>query len=116
MKQKWKPIQYIEISMHEIFCLQDKLDAVKDNPEEVWEVFDDFLMECENQLELDPGFIKELSKISKEDFTPLKDKKTLFDNDFDNPHEKTAQDYINYVISYTNKKRYEIPFTPRHDF
>lgn len=63
MKQKWKPVQFVEISMHEIFCFQDKLDKVKDSPIDVWGVVDDFFMEVENQLELDPKFLEELGRI-----------------------------------------------------
>ena len=58
MKQKWKPTQFVEISMYEIFCFQDKLDAVKDDPKKVWDIVDSFFMEVENQLEMSPGFLK----------------------------------------------------------
>lgn len=99
MKQKWKQIQVVEISIHEIFCLQDRLDRVKDTPDKVWEIFDDFLMECENQLELNPGFIKEMQKIDLEnDFVEIKDSidfDELFDKD---NHYKTAKDYVEYII------------------
>lgn len=99
MRQKWKQMQFVEISMHEIFCLQDRLDSVKDNPEKVWEIFDDFLMECENQLELDPGFLKELQEIDlKKDSITLKnldDFDELFEEDI---HYKTAKDYVDYII------------------
>ena len=72
MKQKWKKTQVVEISMDEIFCFQDKLDKVKDDLEEVWCVVDDFFMECENQLELDPNFIRELKELDLEnDFDSL---------------------------------------------
>ncbi|WP_407421844.1 hypothetical protein [Methanobrevibacter sp.] len=101
IKQKWKKMQFVEISMHEIFCLQDRLDRVKDTPEKVWDIFDDFLMECENQLELDPGFIKELQEIDLEnDLIPLNnfdDFKELFEED--NPNYIAARDYVNYIFS-----------------
>lgn len=72
MKQKWKKCQVVEISLDEIFCFQDKLDNVKDDLEEVWCVVDDFFMECENQLELDPNFLKELKQLDLEnDFDSL---------------------------------------------
>jgi hypothetical protein len=81
MKQKWKPMQFVEISMHEIFAFQDKLDAVQDNPEKVWQVVDDFFWEVENQLELDPNFIKELHELDLEsDFVELKEIENLFDD------------------------------------
>ena len=140
MKQKWKPIQYVEISIHEIFAFQDKLDAVKDNPDKVWEVVDDFFCKAENQLELSPGFLK--MGLTKDDFVPLKidniDK--LFDDDDDyESNYATAQDYVNYILYIRNKKnnqlnnniyqkntssesepikdpKNDIPFTPRHDF
>lgn len=109
MKQKWKPIQFVELSMHEIFCFQDKLDAVKDNPQDVWDVVDDFFMEIENQLELSPGFIKELQELDlEEDFTSLKikDFNDLFEDedDFENNY-ATAQDYVNYVLYIRNKNK-----------
>ena len=107
MKQKWKPTQYVELSIHEIFCFQDKLDAVKDNPEEVWKVVDNFFWEMENQLELSPNFIKELCEIDFEkDFVPLDMDKMqkLFedDDDFENNY-ATARDYVNYVLYHRNK-------------
>lgn len=109
MKQKWKPIQFVELSMHEIFCFQDKLDAVKDNPQDVWDVVDDFFMEIENQLELSPGFIKELQELDlEEDFTSfkIKDFNDLFEDedDFENNY-ATAQDYVNYVLYIRNKNK-----------
>ena len=140
MKQKWKPIQYVEISIHEIFAFQDKLDAVKDNPEKVWEVVDDFFWKAENQLELSPGFLK--MGLTKDDFVPLKidNIDELFDDDDDyESNYATAQDYVNYILYTRNKKnnqlnnniyqkntssesepikdpKNDIPFTPRHDF
>ncbi|MBQ8017287.1 MAG: hypothetical protein IJ104_06380 [Methanobrevibacter sp.] len=99
MKQKWKEMQFVEISMHEIFCLQDLLDSVKDDPEKVWEIFDDFLMDCENQLELDPGFLKELMEIDLEkdsiNINNSEDFDKLFEED---THYKTAKDYVDYII------------------
>lgn len=142
MKQKWKPTQYVEISIHEIFAFQDKLDAVKDNPDKVWEVVDDFFWEAENQLELSPGFLKELMGLTEDDFVSLKidNIDELFDDDDDYENNyATAQDYVNYVLYIRNKKnnqlndsiyqknisseskpikdlKNDIPFTPRHDF
>ena len=102
MKQKWKEMQFVEISMHEIFCLQDRLDSVKDCPEKVWDIFDDFLMECENQLEMDPGFIKALQELDLEkDFVLLKnldDYDELCEQE-DDPNYLTAKDYVNYILS-----------------
>ena len=114
MKQKWKKQQYVEISMDEIFCFQDKLDAAKDDPEKIWDVVDAFFLEVENQLELDPGFIQELQQ-SKIDKTMKADLDNLF-VEIDNPHEKTAQDYVNYVLNQANQKRYNIPFNDRIQF
>lgn len=142
MKQKWKPTQYVEISIHEIFAFQDKLDAVRDNPEKVWEVVDDFFWEVENQLELSPSLLKELMGLTEDDFVPLKidNIDELFDDDDDyESNYATAQDYVNYVLYIRNKKnnqlnnniyqknisseskpikdpKNDIPFTPRHDF
>lgn len=142
MKQKWKPMQFVEISMHEIFCFQDKLDAVKDNPEKVWEVVDDFFVEIENQLELSPKFIKELQEFDLEkDFVPISTDeigKLFDDEDFDSNY-VTAVDYVNYVLYLRDKEekklskephkmktslrpkptknpKEDIPFYPRHDF
>jgi len=118
MKQKWKKTQYVEISIDEIFCFMDKLDAVKDTPEKVWDVVDDFFMECEAQLELNPTFLKSLQELDLEkDFVPLKieDLDDLFDDeDFDTNY-NIAQDYVNYCLA-LKKKKYDIPFTPRHSF
>ena len=129
MKQKWKPIQFVEISMHEIFAFQDKLDAVKDNPEKVWDVVDDFFMECEGQLEVSPQLLKELSELTEDDFVPISVEKIddLFDDEDFEANEATAKDYINYVL-YCRKKQQDreragfekfqedIPFSPRLHF
>lgn len=110
MKQKWKPTQYVELSIYEIFCFQDKIDAVKDNPEEVWKVIDDFFWEIENQLELSPNFIKELQELDLEkDFVPLEIEEIddLFDDDDDfESNYATAQDYVNYVLYIRNKNKH----------
>lgn len=141
MKQKWKPTQYVEISIHEIFAFQDKLDAVKDNPDKVWEVVDDFFWEAENQLELSPGFLKALGELTEDDFVPITLDKIdeLFDDEDFDVNYNTASDYVNYVLYIRNKKnnqlndniyqknispeskpikdpKNDIPFTPRHDF
>ena len=134
MKQKWKSTQYVEIPMHEIFAFQDKLDAVKDDPEKVWDVVDDFFMECENQLELSPNFLKELQEIDDTDFVPISLEKIdeLFEDEDYESNYITAQDYVNYVLYVKNqsdeidtrledlkrvkKFREDIPFVPRHDF
>jgi hypothetical protein len=125
MKQKWQPMQFVEISMHEIFAFQDRLDTVKDNPEEVWEIVDDFFMEAENQLELSPGFIRELKECDLEkDFTSLSISEfdDLWDDDDFDANLRTASDYVNYVntlanvIPRTDKEKYDIPFVPRHNF
>ena len=141
MKQKWKPTQYVEISIHEIFAFQDKLDAVKDNPKKVWEVVDEFFWEAENQLELSPKFLKELQNISEEDFVPLRvdNINELFEEDEDEFEHNyaTAQDYVNYILyqreidkskanpdleyiafkDKTNKRfKEDIPFSPRLNF
>lgn len=123
MKQKWKPTQYIEISIDEIFAFQDKLDAVKDDPEKVWEVVDSFFWEVEGQLELSPNFLKELQEIDEGDFVPLRvdNIDELFDDDCDyESNYATAKDYVNYIL-YQRKKeddrfRKDIPFSPRLNF
>ena len=118
MKQKWKKIQAVEITVDEIFCLQDKLDMVKDDPIKVWEVFDDFLATCESQLEVSPTFLKQLHDVDIEkDFVPLSINELdelLNDCDFDAEH-SIAEDYVNYVLAQKNKKekkKYDIPFQP----
>lgn len=130
MKQKWKPTQYVEISVYEIFAFQDKLDAIKDDPEKVWEVVDDFFWECECQLELSPHFIKELQEIDLDkDFVPINNIEELLKEDDDyEANYATAQDYVNYVLAQTPtteevmgcdgacKNKYDIPFVPRHQF
>lgn len=141
MKQKWKPTQYVEISIHEIFAFQDKLDAVKDDPEKVWQIIDDFFWEVENQLELSPKFLKELQNISKKDFASLRvdNINELFEEDEDNFEHNyaTAQDYVNYILyqrendklkvdsdlecttfkDKSNKRfKEDIPFSPRLNF
>ena len=134
MKQKWKSTQYVEISMHEIFAFQDRLDAVRDNPEKVWDVVDDFFMECENQLELSPNFLKELQEIDDSDSVPISLGKIdeLFEDEDYESNCITAQDYVNYILYVKNqsdeidtrledfkrakKFREDIPFVPRHDF
>ena len=94
MKQKWKKMQYVEISMDEIFCFQDKLDKVKNNPEEVWEVVDSFFAEAENQLELSPGFIKSLKEAELDnEFVELNLDKL---EDFF-PEDMDEEDYNDYV-------------------
>lgn len=105
MKQKWKKTQVVEISIDEIFCFQDKLDNVKDNLEEVWYVVDDFFMECENQLELDPNFIKELKQLDLEnDFDSLdislSDIEELWETDckedYNPSHINVLKEYLDY--------------------
>ena len=134
MEQKWKSTQYVEIPMHEIFAFQDKLDAVRDDPEKVWDVVDDFFMECENQLELSPNFLKELQEVDDSDSVPIslgKIDELLEDEDYES-NCITAQDYVNYILYIKNqsdeidirledfkrvkKFREDIPFVPRHDF
>ena len=134
MKQKWKSTQYVEISMHEIFAFQDRLDAVRDDPEKVWDVVDDFFMECENQLELSPNFLKELQEIDDTDSVPISlgEIDELFEDEDYKSNCITAQDYVNYILYVKNqsdeidirledfkrvkKFREDIPFVPRHDF
>lgn len=134
MKQKWKSTQYVEIPMHEIFAFQDKLDAVRDDPEKVWDVVDDFFMECENQLELSPNFLKELQEVDDSDSVPISLGKIdeLFEDEDYESNCITAQDYVNYILYIKNqsdeidirledfkrvkKFREDIPFVPRHDF
>ena len=113
MRQKWESIQYVEISIHEIFCFQDKLDAAGNDPEKLWDIIDDFFSQAENELELNPNFIRDLKDADIDtDFIEIED----IDDVFEEPHERTAQDYVNYVLAQAKKKRYDIPFTPRHDF
>ena len=94
--------------MHEIFAWQDKLDAIEDEPEKAWELFNDFLNECEDQLELNPEFIKQLDEAMDEDCMPLnmEYETNLFDDELPlyTPCKKSDK--------YTT----DIPFSPRHDF
>ena len=113
MRQKWESIQYVEISIHEIFCFQDKLDAAGNDPEKLWDIIDDFFSQAENELELNPNFIRDLKDADIDtDFIEIEDVNDVFEEQ----HERTAQDYVNYVLAQAKKKRYDIPFTPRHDF
>ena len=123
MKQKWKPTQYIEISIDEIFAFQDKLDAVKDDPEKVWDVVDSFFWEAEQQLELSPSFLKELAELEEGDFVPLRVENIdeLFEDDDEyEQNYATAKDYVNYVLYQREKKKErfmkDIPFSPRLNF
>ena len=101
IKQQWGKTQFVKISMDEIFAFQDKLDAVRDEPEKVWQVVDAFFDEAENQLELSPRFLRELQKIDlEEDSIPIEDVDELLDNE-DN---------------YKKDKKYDIPFIPIHNF
>ena len=101
MKQEWGKTQFVKISIDEIFAFQDKLDAVKNDPEKVWQVVDEFFWEAENQLELSPRFLRELQKIDlEEDSIPIEDADELLDNE-DN---------------YKKDKKYDIPFIPIHNF
>ena len=109
-------MQFVEISMHEIFCFQDKLDKVKDDPEKVWEVVDEFFWEAENQLELDPNFIKELNELDLEhDFVSINNIDDLFKDecgeDYNPSHIEVLKSYKEY-----RKKKEDIPFVPRHNF
>ncbi len=115
MKQKWKPMQFVEISMHEIFAFQDRLDAAKDEPEKVWEIVDDFFWEAESQLELDPNFIKEMHDLDLEsDFIEIKNIEELFEENVEDYHPA----HIDVLKSYKNykQKQQDIPFIPRHNF
>ncbi len=105
IKQQWGKTQFVKISMDEIFAFQDKLDAVRDEPEKVWQVVDAFFDEAENQLELSPRFLRELQRIDlKEDYIPIKDIDELLGDEDD------------YVSSKHTKEKYDIPFTPIHNF
>lgn len=141
MKQKWKSTQYVELSIDEIFCFMDKLNAVQDDPQKVWDVVDNLLWEMESQLELSPNFLKELAELDlNKDFVEvdINNLEDLFsdDDDFENNY-ATAQDYVNYVLYMQNKEKtvsdnklkhieaatetvskdkYDIPFMPRLNF
>ena len=92
IKQQWGKTQFVKISMDEIFAFQDKLDAVRDEPEKVWQVVDAFFDEAENQLELSPRFLRELQKIDlEEDSIPIKDADELLDNEDNYKKDKHAR-------------------------
>lgn len=122
MRQKWKKTQAVEITIDEIFCLQDKLDMVRDKPEEVWNVIDDFLAICESQLELSPTFLKQLHDVDiDDDFVPLSTEEIeeLFEDDDGEGCYNVAEDYVNYVLALRKKqekKKYDIPFQPTLNF
>lgn len=66
MIQKWiDKKQYICFSIDELFCWQDRLDSIEDEPSKAWKLFDDFLWEAENHLEYSEEFIKEMEEIIK---------------------------------------------------
>ncbi len=105
IKQEWGKTQFVKISIDEIFAFQDKLDAVRDEPEKVWQVVDSFFEEAENQLEVSPNFLRELQKIDlEEDSIPIKDADELLGNE------------DNYILFKQKKEKYDIPFTPIHNF
>ena len=116
MKQKVKPMQFVEISMHEIFAFQDKLDAAEGDVNKIWQVVDDFFWEAECQLELDPNFIKELHELDLEtDFISIDEIDDLFkekcDEDYLPSHIEVLKEYKEY-----KKKQIDIPFSPRFNF
>lgn len=53
MKQKWKKEQFIEISASELFTWWDWLDSLKEEPEKAFDLFTQFLEQCEDQLEIE---------------------------------------------------------------
>lgn len=123
MRQKWKKTQVVEITIDEIFCLQDKLDMVRDKPEEVWNVIDDFLAICESQLELSPTFLKQLHEVNiDDDFIPLseEDINELFEDDDGEQCYNVAEAYVNYILNkktkIDEKEKYDIPFQPTLNF
>lgn len=115
MKQKWKPTQYIEISIDEIFAFQDHLDRVKNNPENVWDVVDDFFTKCENELELNPNFISNLKELDeKEEYINI----NLDDMDIFAQEQEELIKPLDIIKAYQNfkKKQQDIPFAPRIGF
>jgi hypothetical protein len=79
---------------------------VKDDPNKVWDVVDDFFMEVENQLELDPDFIKELSELSSDENYVLlnldvKELDDLFEEecgeDYSPSHIEVLKEYIEHI-------------------
>lgn len=80
MHQKWLPEQHIIISMDELFAWWDKLDNLQNTPEKAFKLFEEFLEECEDQLEYSPDFIDELERLDLDkDFVKV-DLETLFDD------------------------------------
>lgn len=116
MKQKWKPMQFVEISLHEIFAFQDRLDAAEGDVEKIWEIVDDFFWEAENQMELDPNFLKEMHELDLEaDFISVDELDDLFkekcDEDYLPSHIEVLKEYKEY-----KNKQIDIPFSPRLNF
>ena len=101
IKQQWGKTQFVKISMDEIFAFQDKLDAVRDEPEKVWQVVDAFFDEAENQLELSPRFLTQLQKIDLEESSISI---------------KNADESLYNEDKYKKDKKYDIPFIPIHNF
>lgn len=99
MYQKWIPQQHIVLSMDEVFCWWDKLDALEDTPEKAFDLFTKFLEECEDQLELNPDFIEELERLDKDkDFVSIDNINELYETDDE------------------KRKKRDIPFMPRLSF
>ena len=103
MKQKWKETQYIEISMEELFVWWDWLDSFKDTPEKAFDLFTKFLEECEDQLEYSSEVLEEYKE---EEYIPVENINDLFD-DWETEGVMECD---------SEKAKYDVPFTPRHNF
>lgn len=97
MRQQWMETQFIIISMDEMFCWWDRLDALKDSPEKAFDLFTEFLEECEDQLEWNCDFVDKM----KDDYVPI-DIDTI-DDLFEDTTDK-------------ERKKQDIPFLPRLNF
>lgn len=97
MRQQWMKTQFIIMSMDEMFCWWDRLDALKDTPEKAFDLFTEFLEECEDQLEYSIDFIDEMNNDS---FVPID-----VDN-IDDLFDDTKDE----------RKKQDIPFLPRLNF
>jgi hypothetical protein len=94
--------QYVLISLNTLFQWWDWLDALENEPEQAFYLFQQFLEACEDTLELHPDFIKYMDSLDRDEFIPLEV------NDID--------DLFDDLDTYTTNKELDVPFNPRFDF
>ena len=95
MKNTWiDGEQYVLISLDTLFQWWEWLDALENEPEQGFYLFQQFLEACENELELNPNFIKKMQEIKQESSIPVNDINDLF----------------------YDKEQLDVPFNPRFEF